>query len=500
MKKLLSVLTFLSVIISCTSCGFNESAEISEIKGTDNVAVTTTIAETKTTETVDMATETTVEADPVRQECHKTIENKEKPEVTKISFEGICSGNIKKLASVRDVYNINILHSEVVGLVGIPVELSYENEVKKPRLSFTYNTEELRGVPEKNLIMLHYSEKDGFYDTVENFKLDTDNCTVSADIEESGVYLLADAFEWYGCWGLDVSEYAYERDLTQYKTDWERECDTESIMTLANKQWAIDNAPNFKVSSAEQLASVVWYVNGINSDEVNITLEKDIDLSDYQWKPMGWSHGSNRFSGTVDGQGHTIYGMTIMEDDVQSGFIGYGLGVTVKNINFVDAYVSASNCTGIVGGEIYTTPEPWENISVQGKVNGGSDDYACIVGRETAITFKNCSADVIVNGEPFEYLSYRQKRIDEVEIVETFNLTLNDDYTITCDEHEGFMNIGWMVLKDDVQALHRIKENEKTLDTHKWVGDSPAKYTIYLTAYINGTYVRVSNIIEYTLP
>ena len=131
--------------------------------------------------------------------------------------------------------------------------------------------------------------------------------------------------------------------------------------------------------------------------------------------------------------------------------------------------------------------------------DGGVDDYAGIVGRETDINFQNCSADVIANGEPFEYLSYRQKREAEVEIVETFTLTLNDDYTVTRDEHEGFHNLGWNILINDEQRLQRNAENELVLDTHNWVGDSPAKYTIYLVAYINGTYIRVSNIIEYTL-
>lgn len=495
MKKLFSVMAVLSMMISCTSCGLLYSAYETDEEltvPTEEIPVTETVISSE------VATEQLEKADPTRQECRKTIKNSEKPEVVRVYFEGLCSEDIRKHAQVKDLYNIDMLHSGVVGLVGIPIEIEYDSEISQPRLGFEYDTSELRGIPEKNLVMLHYSEKDEFYNTVEDFELDTDKCIVSADIDESGVYLLADAYQWYDCWGIDVSEYAYERDLTQYKTDWEREEDTGSIMALANKEWAMENAPDFHVSTAEQLASVVWYVNGIDGN-ADITLEKDIDLSDYQWKPMGWGKGfGNGFSGTVDGQGHTIYGLTIIENYLQSGFIGYGTGVSVKNINFEDAYVSATHCTGIAGGELYMSGA-WENVHVQGRVDGGADDYAGIVGRETDINFKNCSADVIVNGEPFEYLSYRQKREAEVEIVETFTLTLNDDYTITRDEHEGFHNLGWMILMNDEQVLHRNAENELVLDTHNWVSDSPAKYTIYLVAYINGTYIRVSNIIEYTL-
>jgi len=148
-----------------------------------------------------------------------------------------------------------------------------------------------------------------------------------------------------------------------------------------------------------------------------------------------------------------------------------------------------------VGGQIYQSYE-WKNINVHGKVSGGADDYGAIVGRETYMTLTGCTADVTVDGEPFEYLSYNQKIIDEVGIVETFHLTMDEDHTVTRDEHEGFRNLGWMVEKDGVKVLHRIAEDELS---YKYYGISTGEYTIYLTAYINGTYIRVSNIIQYTI-
>lgn len=496
MKKFLSILSaFILFASALVSCGKEPAEEISEISEVSETAEVTTEADNTKDET-----ELTTEDTSAFQECHKTINNSEKPEVIKISFSGECTDNIKKHASVKDLYNVNYLHSGVVGLVGIPAELTYDEEVTEPVISFTYDKNELRGIPEKNLIMLHYSEEDSFYNTVENTVLDIDNCTVSAEIEEEGVYLLADAYQWYSCWGVDVSEYAYEINPADYLTDWERENDTGDIMALVDKEWAMENAPYFKVSTEKQLASVVWYVNGVSGgDYVEISIEDDIDLSGYIWKSMGWYNaGSNAFSGVVDGNGHTINGLTIHEGYCDTGFIGYGLGVTVENINFTNADVSATGCVGIVGGEIYFN-SVWENISVSGTVKGGSDDYAAIIGREADITFKNCTADVMVNGEPFEYLSYRQKRIEDVGDIEVFNITLNDDYTITRDEYDGYENLGWHIERDGVQVLDRVAENELTLDTHKWVGNQSGKYTIYLTAYINGTYVKVSNIIEYEL-
>lgn len=499
MKKFLSMLSvFILSASAFVSCGTEQAEEISDVSESSEIT-SESVSESTTEEAEETTTEETTEIPETiaLQECHKTINNSEKPEVVKISFSGECADNIKKHAQVEDLYNIDYLHSGVVGLVGVPLELSYDEEIINPVISFTYDKNELRGIPEKNLIILHYSEEFEEYIEIEPI-LDMENCTVSAEIDESGVYMLVDIYQWLSCWGVDVSEYAYEVNAEDYPTDWERENDTADIMLLADKSWAMENAPDFHVSTAEELASVVWYVNGINSN-INLTLESDIDLSGYQWKSMGWySANSMAFSGVIDGQNHTINGLTISEGYKDTGFVGYGLGVTVKDINFTNADISATGCTGIVGGEIYFT-SVWENVHVSGTVSGGSDDYAAIVGREASITFTDCSADVTIDGEPFEYFSYRQKRIDEAGDIEVFNITFNSDYTITRDEHDGYTNLGWHIERDGIQVLDRLAEDELTLDTHKWVGDVSGKYTIYLTAYINGAYVKVSNIIEYEL-
>lgn len=491
MRKFLSLpvlLAFMSTILC--SCGIFQAREIAEISETEE---TSEITEEETTEEV---TEPAEDDTPSFQECHKTIKNSKKPEVVKFSFSGECTDNIKKYASVKDIYDTNYLHNGVVGLVGVPFELTYGKEINTPVISFTYNKDELRGIPEKNLIVLHYDEEEYFYNTIESV-LDTDNCTVSAEIKEQGVYLLADAYQWYECWGFDVSEYAYEVNPAEHITNWERENDTGDIMELADKDWAMENAPYFHVSTAEELASVVWYVNGVDSN-ISLTIEDDIDLSGYLWKSMGWYSGNSMaFSGFVDGQNHTINGLTIYEDYCDTGFIGYGLGVTVRDINFTNADISATGCVGIVGGEIYLQ-NVWENVHVSGKVSGGQDDYASIIGREGDITFKNCTADVTVNGEPFEYLSYKEKRIADAGDVVAFHIEMNDDMIVTRDEPDGdYLHLCWNVYRDGEKAEYTGADGKnKSLDVYNKLF-SEGDYEIYLTAYINGTYVTVSNVIEY---
>lgn len=509
MKKILYFISLVLTAFLVTSCGeyesaqeYSESESVSDETSEDNQEIPT-YENDEEIPTYDEENKTDDEY--TFQTCRKTIQNSEKPEVSRIMFLAECKGNIKKSASVKDLYNVDYLHSGVVGLVGVPVRLEYNENIHNPSLTFFYNKDELRGIPEKNLIVLHYLEDEDFYEVLNDSELDTANCTITFSPYENGVYMLCDAFQWYSIWGTpdgsDISDYAYEISVSDYVTDWEREWDTGSIMELADKEWAKENSPYFRVSTPEQLASAVYWINGTDNYEYfEIVLENDIDLSGYDWKPIGWYSGGhiNGFTGHIDGQGHTINGMKISVGYEDCGFIGYGNSVEMENISFTNAEVNGTACTGIAGGEIYGT-SVWENVSVSGTVNGGGDDYGAIVGRETSITFENCTADVMVKGEPFEYLSYRQKIINETEIVETFNITLNDDYTVTRDEHEGFHNLGWHIERDGIQLLERLAENETVLDTHKWVGNSSGKYTIYLVAYINGTYIRVSNIIEYEL-
>lgn len=87
----------------------------------------------------------------------------------------------------------------------------------------------------------------------------------------------------------------------------------------------------------------------------------------------------------------------------------------------------------------------------------------------------------------------------EVPLEENFHLTLEDDYTITRDDHGGFKNLGWVIKRNGKTVLERVAENELSLEPiYQWMHGEDGKFTIYLTAVVDGEYRRVSNIIEYT--
>lgn len=481
MKKFLSILTvFLFSVSALCSCGIFQAREIVEISETaENV--------------------------PTLQECHKTINNSKKPEVVKFSFSGECTGNIKKYASVKDIYDTNYLHNGVVGLVGVPFELTYGEEINAPAISFNYNKDELKGISEKNLIVLHYDEKEDFYNIIESV-LDTNNCTVFAEIEEDGVYLLADSHQWYDYIGKD--------------SKWVTDYDTGDIMELADIEWAMENAPDFHVSTVEELASVVWYANTAEMTELSLTLEDDIDLTGYEWKSMNWQYTGNRnidFKGFIEGNNHTINGMKIHEENCYNvGFLGFAVNTTMQNISFTNADVSADYAVGIAAGKLYADEKAeieWKNVHVSGKITA-YDGYGAIAGfgdQYWFAPFTDCTADVTVNGEPFEYLTYDEKEeADRIALQDTFTITLHDDGTITRDEHEGFIDLGWTVTKNNtscqlpLDAVENPVYNVEEAVALYYTGRHPhpeGTYEIYLTGRTdpNKHTQRVSNVIAYVI-
>lgn len=493
MKKIVLLVLALTVLMAFAGCGKDNSDKADE----DDSGYSESFESSETE--ASGAEETTLE-DGFKK-VGKEINDPQKPEVTKVELSGKYEGDIRGTVSIENLYNVDYLHSGVVGLVGAPIEITYDETMEDARLTFYYNKDELRGIPEDNLLFLEYNEEQYCYEEIYGFKLDRENCTISIPIIKSGVYMLVDAYQWLDCWGYDVSKYEYDTNPVDYASDWERECDTGSIMEIADIDWAMENAPYFNVSTPEQLAGVVYYVNAVADyfESMYIALEDDIDLAGYEWVPMGWNGaGNNSFSGIIYGQGHTISNLTMnVAYSSNIGLIGYGNGVEIYDLNIVDAKINGGSRSGIIGGEVYGDIE-CINVNVSGEITA-TGQIGSFFGREVDLYCENCTADVMVNGEKFEYFSDRQKTIAETEVVEAFTLTLGDDNCITRDVVSGYDNLTWHIDIDGRTRLERGAEDELILDTHKWVGNDPGKYTIYLEAFIDGTYIRVSNIIEYEI-
>ena len=134
-----------------------------------------------------------------------------------------------------------------------------------------------------------------------------------------------------------------------------------------------------KISTEAQLKAI-----DLNGDYV---LTQDITLSDAEWTPIGTS--DRPFTGTLDGGGHTIKGLTVGNGaNDNKAFFGFTKDATVKNIGFTSAVVKGHNQAAIVVAQAKSST--LSNIYVSGVVTG-RDHVGTIAGdARDNTTITNC--------------------------------------------------------------------------------------------------------------
>ena len=134
--------------------------------------------------------------------CELDLSGSENKQIKKVTL----TGEFSEDTYIFDLYNINVLHTNLVGRVGGPISIS-SSDFESGTLVFEYDEKNLNNIPEGNLILLYYNESEYSYNTVPS-KLDINENKVEAQITQAGDYILTDAYEWYSVWGWDVSQYA----------------------------------------------------------------------------------------------------------------------------------------------------------------------------------------------------------------------------------------------------------------------------------------------------
>ena len=154
------------------------------------------------------------------------------------------------------------------------------------------------------------------------------------------------------------------------------------------------NTNTYTVYNANGLMNVAELVNGGKTD-INITLDKNIDLTGKGWTPIGTDY-DNSYTGTFDGGGHTITGLTVTGSDRYTGLFGFIKG-TVKNVVLEGVRITSDNSSGYAGGVAgYSFEGNIENCSVSGSVSGS--DVGGVVGYQQGGSITGCSSSATVKG------------------------------------------------------------------------------------------------------
>ena len=181
-------------------------------------------------------------------------------------------------------------------------------------------------------------------------------------------------------------------------TDWQAGGEytyTVSLAAAKDLGYTIESDGTYTVTSADGLMNVAELVNGGKSD-INITLDTDIDLTGKDWMPIGTS---NPYSGTFDGGGHTITGLTFTTNDKYAGLFGYlNRAGTVKNVVMKDVQITNNRSwSAFAGGVAGYSWGTIENCSVSGSVSG-TVYVGGVVGAQIGGSITGCSSSATVKG------------------------------------------------------------------------------------------------------
>ena len=182
-------------------------------------------------------------------------------------------------------------------------------------------------------------------------------------------------------------------------TDWQAGGEytyTVSLAAAKDLGYTIESNGSYTVYNADGLMNVAELVNGGKSD-INITLDTDIDLTGKNWTPIGTSF-SNKYTGTFDGGGHTIKGLTVTTNDQFVGLFGsIGYAGTVKNVMMEDVQITSNRSSGFAGGVAGYSNGTIENCSVSGSVSG-TVYVGGVVGAQWNGSITGCSSSATVKG------------------------------------------------------------------------------------------------------
>ena len=138
----------------------------------------------------------------------------------------------------------------------------------------------------------------------------------------------------------------------------------------------------YLIGSPDEL---MWFnKNGKTSDSVKLTadicINEDVNIEDtsklYQWTPIGWYKNyntSDKYTGTFDGNGHTISGLYISGTGNYVGLIGYaGNGSKICDLTLKNSSISSTgNNVGAIAGDAYVV----ENCHVTDTVTVSGTAY-----------------------------------------------------------------------------------------------------------------------------
>ena len=158
-----------------------------------------------------------------------------------------------------------------------------------------------------------------------------------------------------------------------------------------------EDGKTYEVYNAEGLKNIAELVNEEWKLGINITLTGNIDLKGIDWTPIG-KDDNKAYTGTFDGNGKTITGLTVTGSYKYAGLFGdIDENGTVKNVVLEGVQITSDNSSGYAGGVAGDSWGTIENCSVSGSVSG-TTFAGGVVGSQWGGSITGCNSSATVKG------------------------------------------------------------------------------------------------------
>lgn len=174
---------------------------------------------------------------------------------------------------------------------------------------------------------------------------------------------------------------------------------TVSLAAAEDPGYTIEGDGSYTVTTADGLKNVAKLVNEEGKTDINITLDTDLTLTG-EWTPIG-KDDNKAYTGTFDGNGKTITGLTVTGSYKYAGLFGdIDENGTVKNVMLEGVQITSDNSSGYAGGVAGDSWGTIENCSVSGSVSG-TTFAGGVVGSQWGGSITGCNSSATVKGVIF---------------------------------------------------------------------------------------------------
>ncbi len=193
---------------------------------------------------------------------------------------------------------------------------------------------------------------------------------------------------------LEIEAHGWKTVTGDYPT-----FDAEYVPTApTDKGYTIDTDGTYLIYNADGLTTFATLVNS-GSHSISAKLTDNIVLSG-TWTPMvAGGSSSNGYSGTFDGDGHSITGLSVSGSEQGQGLFGTAVNATIKNLKVGGAVSNSASHAAIIAGKAwYTTFTDCEALEGSTVTGTSGDSFAGIVGYSYQCKLTSCINQANITG------------------------------------------------------------------------------------------------------